>query len=332
MAAENALLKQQLLIYNRSLKRAPKLKPIDRFILGLGTMLTSPSRIVRAAIIIKPSTLMKFHKALIKNKYKDLYSPKTRMKPGPKGPSQDIINVILEMKKRNPGYGYSRIALQINIAFGLDIKKDVVRRILDQHYKPVSGGDGPSWLSFMAHTKDSLWNIDLFRCESVLLKSYWVLLVMDLYTRRIVGFSVNRGDVDGATLCCMFNKITSKETYPGIISSDNDPLFLFHRWQANLRIMEIEEVKTIPYTPISHPFIERLIGTIRREFLDKTLFWTTLDLEKKLELFQNYYNKHRAHMSRDGKTPVQSATAIVDLSNFRWKNYCRGLYNLPCPA
>ena len=60
---------------------------------------------------------------------------------------------------------------------------------------------GPSWLTFLGHTKDSLWSIDLFRCESALLRSHWVLVVMDQYTRRIVGFGVHAGIVDGRALC-----------------------------------------------------------------------------------------------------------------------------------
>jgi hypothetical protein len=58
-------------------------------------------------------------------------------------------------------------------------------------------------------------------------------------------------------------------------------LFRFHRWRANLRILEVEEIKSIPYVPVSHPFVERLIGTIRREFLDHVLIWNAVDLGRK---------------------------------------------------
>ena len=128
--------------------------------------------------------------------------------------------------------------------------------------------------------KDSLWSIDLFRCESILLRSHWVLVVMDQFSRRIVGFGVHVGDVDGVALCRMFNSAIFTMGFPRYLSSDNDPLFEYHRWQANLRILEIDAIKSIPYTPISHPFIERLIGTIRHEYLDHTLFWNVIDLEK----------------------------------------------------
>jgi hypothetical protein len=64
------------------------------------------------------------------------------------------------------------------------------------------------------------------------------------------------------------------------------------RWSIpNLRVLRVEEIKTVPYAPMSHPFIKRLIGTIRREYLDQTLFWTAADLEEKLRAFQQYFNR-----------------------------------------
>ena len=159
---------------------------------------------------------------------------------------------------------------------------------------------------------------------------------MDQYTRQIVGFGVHAGCVDGTALCRMFNKIISQKQTPIYISSDNDPLFQFQRWRSNLRILEIQEIKTIPYIPLSHPFIERLIGTIRREFLDHTLFWNTLDLERKLREFQHYYNQHRTHTSLNGDSPVETIHRITKtnaaLNNYRWESHCRGLFQLPVAA
>jgi transposase InsO family protein len=169
------------------------------------------------------------------------------------------------------------------LAFHIQIDKDVVRRILAHHYRPGQDSGGPSWLTFLGHMKDSLWSMDLFRCESATLRSHWVLVVMDQYTRRIIGFGVHAGTVDGVALCRMFNcAIRGHRWLPKYLSSDNDPLYRFHQWQANLRILEVTEIKSIPYVPLSHPFVERLIGTLRREYLDHLLFWTRTDLENKL--------------------------------------------------
>lgn len=112
--------------------------------------------------------------------------------------------------------------------------------------------------------KDSLWSLDLVRCESVALRTFWVLVVMDQWTRRIVGFGIQPGIVDGPTLCRMFKQAIRGSDVPKYLSSDHDPLYRFHQWQANLRVLGVREIKPVPNVPFSHPFIERLVGTIRR--------------------------------------------------------------------
>jgi hypothetical protein len=92
------------------------------------------------------------------------------------------------------------------------------------------------------------------------------------------GRSPDRGVVDGLGLCRMFNPAIRRQTPPKYLSSDHDPLYRFHQWRANLRVLQVREIKTVPYVPLSHPFVERMIGTIRREYLDQTLFWTAGDL------------------------------------------------------
>ena len=151
-----------------------------------------------------------------------------------------------------------------DVAFGVAIDKDVVRRILGMYYRSESGSGGPSWLTFIGHMKDSLWSVDMFRCESLMLRTHWVLVVMDQFTRRIIGFGVHRGIVDGLALCRMFQQAIRGQSLPKYLSTDNDPWYRFHQWQANLRVLEVTEIKTVPSVPLSHPFIERLIGTIRR--------------------------------------------------------------------
>ena len=94
---------------------------------------------------------------------------------------------------------------------------------------------------------DTMWRhgIDLFRCESILLKSHWVLVIMDQFTRRIIGFGVHAGDVNGVVICRLFNTSISTQNIPHYLSADNDPIFRYNRWQANLRILGIDEIKSI---------------------------------------------------------------------------------------
>ncbi len=305
--------------------------------LGLTTLFVSPRRIPKLGALIRPATLLRFHKALVDRKYRLLFSSSShRRKPGPKGPSAEIIAAIVEMKRRNPRFGCVRIAQQISHAFGVQIAKDVVRRVLARYYRPGSGSEGPSWLSLIGHAKDSLWSIDLFRCESILLRSHWVLLVMDVFTRRIVGFGVESACIDGVSVCRMFNRASVGQSLPRHASTDHDPLFRFHRWLANLRVLGIDEIKSLPHAPVSHPFVERLIGTIRREYLDRAFFWDAVDVVRKLGEFRDYYNAHRVHRSLGGTTPAQragaSSPALASLDRHAWRQHCHGLFQTPIAA
>ena len=334
VVAESILVRHQLLILNRSRKRAPNLTAADRIIAGLCTLFMRPGRVLRSASVFKPSTLSHLHNVLRKRKYRLLFSPGRRRRCGPKGPKKELIDAIVEMKRRNPAWGCPRIAQQIALAFGVDIDKDVVRRILNVHHRPESAPEGPSWLTFLGHMKDSLWSCDLFRCESATLRTHWVLVVMDQFTRRVIGFGVHSGSVDGVALCQMLHRAIRGRSLPKYLSSDHDPLYRFHQWQANLRVLEVQEIKTVPYVPVSHPFVERLIGTVRREYLDRTLFWTTADLETKLFDFQRFYNGHRTHAGLEGRLPepgTESASPI-DFGSYTWRRHCRGLYQTPIAA
>ena len=133
-----------------------------------------------------------------------------------------------------------------------------------------------------------------------------------------------------------FKYAISRQVIPKYLSSDNDPLFLYHQWQANLRILDVEEFKTVPFVPISHPLVERLIGTLRREYLDRLFFWNEVDLRRKLDEFKVYYNEHRTHASLSGSRPAERAgrpvPAPIALNDYRWESRCRGLFELPVAA
>ena len=103
--------------------------------------------------------------------------------------------------------------------------------------------------------------------------------------------------------------------------------------QAPRRILDIAEIKSVPLVPMTHPFVERLIATVRRELLDHVPFWHAEDLEHKLHAFQDYFNRARVHHGLGGVPPlIRSDTAVnkpATLAAYRWRDHCRGLYQLP---
>jgi len=159
---------------------------------------------------------------------------------------------------------------------------------------------------------------------------------MEVFTRRIIGFGVERAYVDGISVCRMFNHAIAGKPPPRHLSTDHDPLFRFHRWLANLRVPEIEEIKSVPYAPASHPFVERLIGTIRREYLARVFFWNTVDLARKLGGFRDHYHAYRVHRGLAGITPARRAaapsSAPASFDDYAWQQHCRGLFQTPIPA
>jgi hypothetical protein len=336
LVAEVLLLRQQLLVLTRGKTKCPALSTTDRILMALCTLVMTPKRIGTSAIAVAESTLLNFHHALVARKYTRLLSSRTRSRPGPMVPTRDLIKLVVEMKEKNPGYGCPKIAMLITNVTGQAIDDETVRSILKRHYRPIPG-NGPSWLLPIGNSPNKLWSVDLFRVESVFLKSYWVMLVMDQFTRRIVGFAVHRGSPDGGAVCYLFNRIASGIDWPKYLSSDYDPLFKYWLWKVNLdEHYHIRELKSVPNVPWSHPFVERQIESCRREFTDRILFWNAGDLEAKLRLYQEYFNGYRVHYSHAGKTPDEIKgkrnLATIKLNAFKWKSVCGGLFQTPIPA
>ena len=139
VVAESVLIKQQVLILNRSHHRSPSLRSSDRLVAGLCALLIRPARLIRSAIVLKPSTLLSLHQALRNRKYQLLFSPRRRRRrPGPKGPSRELIEAVVETKQRNPTWGCPRIAQQMALA---STSRSI--RTLFEGFSPVPIGPAP---------------------------------------------------------------------------------------------------------------------------------------------------------------------------------------------
>lgn len=155
---------------NRRKKRSPVLTTADRFLFGILATLIAETRFIKISVILKPNTTIAFHTSLVNRKYSRLYSNKTKKISGRRPQNQAMIDLVIEMKKRNSSFEYTRISMQIIEAFGAPTSRFTVGRILRKHKGKLPSGDGPSWLTFIGHMKDRLWSVDLCGCESVTLK------------------------------------------------------------------------------------------------------------------------------------------------------------------
>ena len=134
----------------------------------------------------------------------------------------------------------------------------------------------------------------------------------------------------------MFSEIVSGIPTPTYLSMDNDRLYLFEEWAPLLEALRINPIQSIPLIPVSHPFVERLIGSVRREYLDQLFFWNSRDLQHKLDEFQEYFNEYRVHAGIDGDLPNRRADErkpkIARLENYSWGSHCNGLFQMPKAA
>ena len=121
VVAESLPLKHQLLIINRPRKRAPNLCAFHRLLLGFWSLFLNPRRLLRSSVILKSSTLLRFHATLKTRKYRWLYCSGPKRKPGPRGPAVELIRAICELKRRNPRFGCPKLAQHLAKTFGVDL-------------------------------------------------------------------------------------------------------------------------------------------------------------------------------------------------------------------
>jgi putative transposase len=334
LVAENIFLRQQLAILRRKqgFKKCPRLNNQDKIIFAVLGGLLSKVQLVRSAIVIRPSTVLKLHRLFVNAKYRFIYKPSVG-KPGPQKPSRALIDLVVQTKIKNPSMGCLQIAQLISLNFDFTIGKSSVFRILKQYLPSAGPSPNESWLALFGVKRDHLWSMDLFRVESAFLKAHWVMVVMDMYSRRIVGFASEKGSVDAATACRMFNRIALGQTIPKYLSTDWDELFQTQIWEAGLRVREIQHVRSIGGVPWSHPYIESVIGKIRSECTDRILFFSQEQLEARLEEYRVFFNDRRPHSSLSGHTPETFCGNLerkkASIGKFRWKGQCRGLFSVP---
>jgi hypothetical protein len=189
------------------------------------------------------------------------------------------------LKQRNARFGCPRIAQQINKAFGVNIDKDVVRRVLAKHYRPEPYVGGPSWLTFLRHTSESLRSIALFRRESILPKIRSILLAGSQFIRRIIGYGISGYHFDQSVVFSLFDAAVPVVDASKSLSPAHDPLFSHHRCRRKL--LGVGRTRTVAILPRSPPVAERRIRTRRRKHHDYPSNCSSIEFETEVEVFKN---------------------------------------------
>lgn len=291
LVAENLALRQQLAALCRKSPR-PRLRLSDRLFWVALSRLFAGWR--SWLVIVKPDTVVSWHKA----GYRLFWRWKSRSRPGrPKVP-RNVQGLIRRIASENPLWGVPRIQAELRL-LGHDLAESTVAKYVKRPRKPPS----QTWTTFLANHSDCLAAIDFFTVPTVTFRNLYVFLILRHDRRRVAHFAVTEHP-HAAWVAQQLKEAFPFEEAPRYLLRDNDGIYggEVTRCLAN---MGIEEVKTAPHSPWQNPFVERLVGTLRRECLDHVIVLNERHLTRILrEFIDRYYHSSRCHMALDENSPI----------------------------
>jgi putative transposase len=300
LALENLALRQQLAIFKRRHPR-PNLRPTDRlFWVWLSKIWTGWRE---ALIIVKPETVIAWHRQAFRFYWRWLSRRKSIGRPRV---SAEVRTLIKQMTQANPLWGAPRIHGEL-LKLGIDISERSVSRLMPKVRNPPS----QTWRTFLDNHFRELVSIDFLTVPTATFRVLYVLVVLAHDRRRVVHFNVTKHPTAAWTAQQMIEAFP-EETAPRFLLRDRDQIYgeEFRRRVAGMRI---EEVMTAPHSPWQSPYVERLIGSIRRECLDHVIVLGENHLRRIMRSYIAYYHRSRTHLSLCKDAPEPRAKQPPDL-------------------
>ena len=295
LVAENALLRQQLIILSRHVKR-PVFKKSDRMLLVL------LARAVRtwkqALFIIQPETLLRWHR----QGFQLYWKYKSRTASAKPKISAEIVALIKDMAKDNRLWGAERIRGEL-LKLGLRVCKRTIQKYMRQ-VRPARPR-GQNWKTFLHTHAEQIWACDFLPVTDLLFRSLYAFFIIELHSRRVIHVGVTRSPTDAWT-AQQLREATAYGVGPKYLIRDNDGKFGvgFARIAQTSRI----EILTTPYfAPHANAICERFLGSVRRECLDHLLILHEKQLHRVLNAYVQYFNQARPHQGSRQQIPEQKA-------------------------
>ena len=299
LIAENALLRQQLIILRRSVNR-PRCTAADRTLLVL---LASRLRAWRQSLlIIQPDTLLRWHRDLFRRFWRRKSRAAT---PAHRPPiAAETIALIREMAAANRTWGAERIRGEL-LKLQVHVAKATIQKYLRGARPPR--GAGQTWTTFVHNHAHSIWACDFLPVTDLLFRSIHAFFVIELATRRIVHVGVTRHPTDG-WVAQQLREATPFGRHPKHVIRDNDTKF-GPAFAALAAATGIEEVHTAYRAPKENAVCERLLGSVRRECLDHMLILNERHLLRVLREYMAYYSTSRPHQGLHQRIPDPLASS-----------------------
>ncbi len=296
---ENLALRHQLAVLQRTAPR-PRLRTADRLLWVLLSRLWRGW--AEAVAIVQPATVIRWQRTGFRLVL-DLEEPPARA--GPPAIAPDVRALIRTMARANPLWGAPRIHGELQ-KLGIEISQATVSKYVVRHRKPPS----QTWRTFLDNHIRSLVSVDFFTVPTVMFKVLFVFVVLAHDRRRVVHVNVT----DTPTAEWSAQQLVEAfpwDTAPRYLLRDRDAVYGVV-FSSRVQALGIREVKTAPRSPWQNPYVERLIGTLRRECLDHIVVLNETHLRRLLSEYLIYYHRARTHLSLDKDAPEPRAVERLE--------------------
>jgi transposase InsO family protein len=289
LVAENLALRQQLIVLHRRTKR-PRLKPKDRvFWLWLAR---SWDGWRESLVVVKPATVVRWHR----QGFKYYWAWKSRRKGGRPAIDPEVRDLIRRMSRANPLWGAPRIHGEL-LKLGIELSETTVAKYMIRHSKPPS----PDWRAFLDNHLKDLVSIDFFTVPAVTFRILFVFLVLSHDRRRVMHFNVTEHPTAEWTGRQLLEAFPWNRA-PRYLIRDRDGIY-GHDFTRRVDALGIKQVLIAPRSPWQNLYVERVIGSIRRECLDHVVVFNESHLRRVLRSYLRYYHASRTHLSLGKDAP-----------------------------
>jgi putative transposase len=287
---ENVALRHQLTVLQRSVKR-PRLNSWDRLVWVWFFRFWSDWQ--SSLVIVKPETVVAWHRTA----FRMFWTWKIRRgKRGRPAVSRETRELIRRMSRENQGWGAPRIHGEL-LKLGIDIGETSVSKYLVRTRKPPS----QTWRTFLENHVRGLVSVDFFTVPTIRFQILYVFLVLAHERRRIVHFAVTAHPT-AEWAAHQLREAFPWDTAPQYLLRDRDRIF-GHDFVEQVEAMGIKQVLSAPRSPWQRAYVERVIGTMRRECLDHVIVFNERSLHQHLHAFTTYYHRSRTHLGLQKDTP-----------------------------
>jgi transposase InsO family protein len=287
LVAENALLRQQLIILRRHMKR-PACTKTDRMLLVLLARMVRAWK--QALFIVQPETLLRWHR----QGFRLFWKYKSRAAARKSRISAEIVALIKEMARDNRLWGAERIRGEL-----LKLGRRVCKRTIQKYMRQVSTTrpHGQNWKTFLRTHAEQIWACDFLPVTDLFFRSLFAFFIIELHSRKVIHVGVTRSPTDAWT-AQQLREATAFGVGPKYLIHDNDGKFGVS-FARVAQTSNIEILKTPYYAPRAHAICERFLGSVRRECLDHLLILHEKQLHRVLNAYRHYFNRARPHQAAD---------------------------------